>query len=604
MRLERITITSFLGARSVDLRCEAPVVLVCGQNGAGKSSIRDAVALALTGDLGRVSLKKEAHQLITAGADLAAVQITDSDGEIHAASINAAGKLVAASAADPVISLLLDAQKFAQMDATTRRAFLFELMGLRADGPAITERLLARGLDKVKVERISPLLRAGFDSACKEAKSNATLAKGAWRAVTGENYGSEKAKAWKAPVPAYDAAAAQALAAELQKLDGEIAGYQKTIGRLEGERQRRGELSTKITTLQELAGRAERIKVKLATDEAELARLDGELETARAKAGNGKRHGLVHDLAAILSDLLADVEEKGLVNDAVSIDEARVVLGLYEKLHGPLDATGGDPAEANRVPVLEQGRATVARAVENDKRDLEAATRALGEIDALRRELAAGPVDTALLEAKRSTLASWQAGRAEALKKQDTLRAQAAAAAAAEKRTAEAAGHAADVAAWDAIADALAPDGIQAELLGAAMGPLNERLQQSAEDSGWARVMVNLDCEVVVATDSTGSAWRERRLLSESEQWRADAMLAEAIGYVSGARLLVLDRMDVLDLPGRGQLLQWLDCLADNEELGTALVFGTLKALPTGLPPSIQAHWIEHGVAGQLAEAA
>jgi hypothetical protein len=604
MRIARINIQGFLGARAVDIQTEAPVQLLCGANGAGKSSIKDAVALALTGDLGRISLKKEATQLISTGADLAAIHITDGDGEIHAASISPSGKLNAGGLADPVLSLLLDAQRFAQMDATDRRAFLLELMGLRADGPAITERLLARGLDKVKVERISPLLRAGFDSACKEAKSNATLAKGAWRAVTGENYGSEKAKAWKAPVPAYDAAAAQALAAELQKLDGEIADYQKTIGRLEGERQRRGELSTKVATLQELAARTERIRTKLAIDEKTLADLDAEIEAAKAKAGNGQRLGLVHDLAHIVSEILGVWPISGKKEQEDVRAAADAALVIYERQHGPLDATGGDPAEAARVPVLEKARDTAARAVENDRRDLEAATRALGEIDAIKRELAASPVETALLDAKRSTLESWQAKRAELLKRSDTLKAQQAAAAAAEKKTAEAAQHAADVAAWDAIADALAPDGIPAELLGAAMGPLNERLQQSAEDSGWARVMVNLDMDIVVATDSTGSAWRPYRLLSESEAWRCDATLAEAIGYVSGARLLVLDRMDVLDLPGRAQLLQWLDCLADNEELGTALIFGTLKALPSGLPPSIQATWIEHGVAGPLQAAA
>jgi hypothetical protein len=604
MRIARINIQGFLGARAVDIQTEAPVQLLCGANGAGKSSIKDAVALALTGDLGRISLKKEATQLISTGADLAAIHITDGDGEIHAASISPSGKLNAGGLADPVLSLLLDAQRFAQMDATDRRAFLLELMGLRADGPAITERLLARGLDKVKVERISPLLRAGFDSACKEAKSNATLAKGAWRAVTGENYGSEKAKAWRAPVPAVDAAGAKQLAAQIAELDAAIEGYQRTIGNAEGEQKRRAELSAKLAGLEELSGRVERIQRKLATDEAELQRLGGELEAARAKAGVGKRHGLVHDLARAVGDMLAAWPATFCTPEQNAAQELGAsVLVAYEQAHGSLSATGGDPAEAARVPVLEQARATAQRAVDNDKRDLDAAQRAAGEIDAIKAELAK-PSRTDLLEATRNQIQIRKDERAELVARQDKLKAAATAAAAAEKKTAEAAGHAADVAAWDAIADALAPDGIPAELLGAAMGPLNERLQQSAEDSGWARVMVNLDCEVVVAADSACSTWRPYRLLSESEQWRCDAMLAEAIGYVSGARLLVLDRMDVLDLPGRGQLLQWLDVLADNEELGTALVFGTLKALPTGLPPSIQAHWIEHGVAGQLAEAA
>jgi hypothetical protein len=284
-------------------------------------------------------------------------------------------------------------------------------------------------------------------------------------------------------------------------------------------------------------------------------------------------------------------------------DAGHAALQAYEKAHGPLDAEAGDPVALARIPALEEAIRITTRAVENDRRDLEAAQRAAGEIDAIRAELAK-PFDSTMAESTRGTLEKRRAERAEVIKKQDALKAQQAAAAAADIKTGEATRHAADVAAWDALADALSPDGIPAELLGEAMGPLNERLIQSAEDSGWAQVMVTLDMEVVAAADSARSAWRPYRLLSESERWRCDAMLAEAIGYVSGARLLVLDRFDVLDLPGRAQLLQWLDLLADNEELGTALVFGTLKALPSSLPPSIEAHWIENGVAGQLQAAA
>lgn len=167
----------------------------------------------------------------------------------------------------------------------------------------------------------------------------------------------------------------------------------------------------------------------------------------------------------------------------------------------------------------------------------------------------------------------------------------------AQKKTADAAAHAADVAAWDGIGDALAPDGIPGEILAEALGPINERLAQSAADAAWPQAAIAPDMSI------TG-AGREYRLLSESERWRVDAMLAEAVAHLSGARLLVLDRFDVLDPIGRSQLLGWLDVLADTGEIDTALVFGTLKALPTGLPSTIAAHWVENGVVGQLKEVA
>lgn len=93
-------------------------------------------------------------------------------------------------------------------------------------------------------------------------------------------------------------------------------------------------------------------------------------------------------------------------------------------------------------------------------------------------------------------------------------------------------------------------------------------------------------------------------LISESEKWRADAMIAEAVSFLAGVKLLVLDRFDVLDLKGREDLLYWLEGMAQDGEIDSALIFGTLKALPAQLPEMVAAHWIENGSAGQMKEAA
>ena len=78
-------------------------------------------------------------------------------------------------------------------------------------------------------------------------------------------------------------------------------------------------------------------------------------------------------------------------------------------------------------------------------------------------------------------------------------------------------------------------------------------------------------------------------------------MIAEVVSFISGVRLLVLDRFDVLDMLGRCDLLAWLDVLADNNEIDTALIFGTLKAKPTGLGESTGAHEIVAGSCVELA---
>ena len=181
MKITAIHASNFLGARAVDLQLTKRVNLIAGSNGAGKSSLRDAIALALTADLGRVSLKKDAPALVTDGADAAHVQV-DTENFSSSVSITASGKIVDSLKGvqvPDVLRFVLDAQRFARLEPKDRRAFLFDLMGLKAGGDAVRERLLAKGADKTKVERIVPLLRAGFDAASKEAKEKATQAKGA-----------------------------------------------------------------------------------------------------------------------------------------------------------------------------------------------------------------------------------------------------------------------------------------------------------------------------------------------------------------------------------------------------------------------------------------
>ena len=226
-----------------------------------------------------------------------------------------------------------------------------------------------------------------------------------------------------------------------------------------------------------------------------------------------------------------------------------------------------------------------------------AAQRAQAEAQAIDTELAE-PFDAAELDAARQQVATLQAQRADVVKKLDVQKSVRAQVEAAAKKTEEAAAHAADVAGWDGIAQALAPDGIPGELLAAALKPVNERLAQSAADAQWQQAAVGDDMAVTYG----GRAYA---LISESERWRCDAMLAEAVASLSGARLLVLDRGDVLDLQGRADLIEWLDVLADNGEVDTVLLFMTLKQPPTGLPESFGVHWVDAGVCvAQAAEEA
>ncbi|UTN73787.1 AAA family ATPase [Pseudomonas aeruginosa] len=68
MRITKLEITNFQGLRHAALDVSAPVLLVAGHNGAGKSSLLDAISMAFSGQPRRVSLKKEMDKLVTEGA--------------------------------------------------------------------------------------------------------------------------------------------------------------------------------------------------------------------------------------------------------------------------------------------------------------------------------------------------------------------------------------------------------------------------------------------------------------------------------------------------------------------------------------------------------
>jgi hypothetical protein len=167
----------------------------------------------------------------------------------------------------------------------------------------------------------------------------------------------------------------------------------------------------------------------------------------------------------------------------------------------------------------------------------------------------------------------------------------------ATSKTTTAKSHHDDVVAWDFMADQLTPGGIPADLLNDALEPFNDMLNEYYQIAEWPAVMIDENMEISVG----GRAYALR---SESEQWRANTLLALAIARISGAKIVLLDRFDVLDLKGRADALYLLDELAETGDVETVVLADTLKAIPAQLPANVQAAWVEAGVVKSLAEAA
>lgn len=572
MQINRLSIKNIHGVRALDITPSASVILVTGTNGAGKTTTIDALRMALLGTVDRVGLKKHYSQIVTTGERIGFSLIETDTGRASLTLPNGAHDLenLEIPAALPYV---LDMHAFSSMDATARREALFGILGISQSPEAIAARLTGEmGCDADKVASIAPMLASGFEAAHKHAKAQTSEARGAWKAITGEAWGSQKAEGWTAPavepVGDGDLDAAREAARTATDAAGEAMRAQ---GAIEAEARQYAQAAAKLESLRSQAERIGRIRDKLERDKAEYAVWSDKLAALPPEPG------------------AADLRPPMACPDCGSM------LVLH---HGRLEhhQPGGTEDPEIAVKRTEQQKAVklYAHAVETGQRDLLAAERAKVELDALGQITA---IDDAAVERARAAAKVAQQASQEAAQRLRALEQQASQAAQAEVKTQQAAQHHADALAWTKLAEALSPDGLPARMVADALGPMNKLLAAHARETGW--MVPRIDADMAITADG-----RLFGLLSESEQWRIDAMLTVAIAQLSGIRMCALDRFDVLHPDDRPDALFWLDGLAADGAIEQVWLAGTLKAKPGALPEHCEAVWIERARDEVLKEAA
>ncbi|HHM9102930.1 SMC domain-containing protein [Pseudomonas aeruginosa] len=573
MRITKLEITNFQGLRHAALDVSAPVLLVAGHNGAGKSSLLDAIAMAFNGQPRRVSLKKDMAQLVTEGAKKgeARVEWLDAAYEVQVCGVALPTGKGSALTDSPFLPYVLDASLFASLDAKERRRVLFDLSGASTSPNQIAERLVAKGHAAALVEKVKPLLRSGFPAAVEQAKAYASESRGAWKAITGENYGSEKAVDWAPELLATVVTEDQVAEAgkNLQLLEDDLAEAQQALGASKQARQAADGRAQRIAKLRELVDLEPRRRNKLTTDEQNQDEWSEKVMAAElASAGSVPHQPLTcpHCQGAV------DLQAGTLV------------------VHQPPEQIA-DAEAARRLPEYREYLASAQRAVANSQRDLDECLAAAEQIKALEAESADAPSAEAIANGEQAINELRQtrdASRAKLVALQEALEA----AAQREASIAKAQAAHQDVVAWTGMVDALSPTGIPAEILADAIGPVNDTLKRLAGTAGWSPVQISADIDVTFGGRLYG-------LLSESERWRCDTTIALAIATISGLRLVLLDRLDVLDLPSRNQAIALMRAMTSDREIDSVIVAGTLKEPMAKTPEWLQAVWID---AGQLVD--
>ncbi|MFU6060377.1 AAA family ATPase [Pseudomonas aeruginosa] len=574
MRITKLEITNFQGLRHAALDVSAPVLLVAGHNGAGKSSLLDGVAMAFNGQPRRVSLKKDMAQLVTEGAKKgeARVEWLDAAYEVQVCGVALPTGKGSALTDSPFLAYVLDASLFASLDAKERRRVLFDLSGASTSPNQIAERLVAKGHAAALVEKVKPLLRSGFPAAVEQAKAYASESRGAWKAITGENYGSEKAVDWAPELLATVVTEDQVAEAgkNLQLLEDDLAEAQQALGASKQARQAADGRAQRIAKLRELVDLEPRRRNKLTTDEQNQDEWSEKVMAAELASSGSVPH---QPLTCPHCQGAVDLQAGTLV------------------VHQPPEQIA-DAEAARRLPEYREYLASAQRAVANSQRDLDECLAAAEQIKALEAESVEAPSAEAIANGEQAINELRQArdaSRAKLVALQEALEA----ATQREASIAKAQAAHQDVVAWTGMVDALSPTGIPAEILADAIGPVNDTLKRLSGTAGWSPVQISADIDVT-------SGGRLYGLLSESERWRCDTTIALAIATISGLRLALLDRFDVLDVPARTrQAMKLFQSLAAGGEIDTLIVAGTLKEPMAKTPSWLQAVWID---AGQLVD--
>lgn len=561
MRITKLSVSEVYRVRAVDLDISTPVVLLAGANEAGKSSVIDALRLALTGDAVRVSLKRDWGQIVNDQAKQGSVVVTGDGWQVSVALPSGKRTVTGLPSLRVPLESSLSPAYFSSLKTDERRGFLFDLLGVRLDASTIAPKLAGRGIADELVAEIAPLLgTVPMPDIAKRCAERATADKGAWRQVTGETWGEKKGGEWLPTVPSAPGDSTPAgVAQDIAKTEAEIAEYQQAIGKQSALAKATLDYETMASGLREKAALVERRRVHRDVTAKDQHDARAQLADARARAdgGNAPREYHCPECSASLMVVPSGLEPYAMPEKVADREAAVLALSLSDTLD------------------------MLTRALHNAERDLKAS------------EDAAVALSNLVPPEPPSDTAEINAALTEAQDRLRTLRTHEQmhkdheqAKASAERRRDDAAALHRNILGWIALAEALGPSGIQAETLTEALAEFNGRLEFTSRTAHWAQVMVRDDMEILVGGRLYG-------LCSKSAKWRADALLAEACAFWSSG-LLALDEVDIHDNGNRLSLVKMLDTLAEAGQIGTCILAGTFRSV-NELPKTVAVHWLERG---------
>lgn len=561
----RIKVRNVLGCETADLVAQR-ISLVGGHNGAGKSSLLDAIACAVTGThaIRGVKTKKDAAAAVRDGAPAGAVaiewgdehaggsqRVTWPDGEVQAK-----GRAVFLGS-----PLGIGAVRWMDLSEKVRATEMADRLSLHPKREHLAAFLADSGLSDETIAALWALVEdQGWDAAHRKAQDQAARLRGRWEQVTRVQFGAKKADGWRPPLlddeNIYsEDTASQTVTAARDKVEGMVAAG--AISSDAVERARAAAANLGPAQAKEKAARAK------------LAQADGALEKARrdlADAPGAEQVAHTYPCPHCQKPLLlrrraaSEPYRVEIPPPEISNDEAKRRRLRLQALESSIKSLEEDVAEATRE--VQAALAEIKVATD--------ATARLAEIEAKPQvnaaQLAAARADLARAESVLEAIRCWEQSKqifAEWRRSQPAI-------------------------------EALSPTGVRASRVAAAVSAFNERLAAISAYARFPRVAVAENTDAMLGG-------RPYSLLSESEKWRVDLVLTLAFAELERASVVLVDRLDILTpqaRPGVFMALRQIGipgvvCMT-AKEASAIPALQRVKAPDTGEAFGVS-YWIENG---------
>ena len=585
MKIQTIDIKNFLALEQVTLNLQAPINIIAGANEAGKSSIRDAIQWCLTGQARGLKTHQDQAYLIRQGAKAAEVTITLADGQAIARKKTPktpAGVTGPVPDDQVMASILCDPLTFLSLPDDKRREILFRLIpGLNPTGEEIFQKLKAMIPDfdpgsAIPHEMATLAASKGFKAAETEAITRRRIAKRV----------RDEAKV------------------EEPEDRATIGGTEYILPDIKEE-----EVKDGIATLRAARDKLlqKRGKVEAQTDK--LPEMESELEAMEENLSTPPTPGEVETLVKYLNINRPILEKLIAANEALESGTADQLWpeacpafpgsGLACPRFGAVAIPGAPPPDTAKVEKLKAdlneqqeeverlgAELKVAQDREKAFNEFQESYQKLSDKIAKLKEQQEQATATAQLDQEIAVLDARMKTGYELL---DAVRDFWRKKEAAEAVTAKVAQAEKEITLYDALAKALAPDGIPSQLIAEALEPFNKKLYLASS----YLFPEYEDCPLVLTQDLEVYRSSPYACLSKSARYRAGICFQYVLATLAGARLLMIDEADILDPVNRAQLIDFL--LAVRQDFDTILVFATSDHADPSPVPEIQVWWLEEG---------